>query len=113
MAISQHSKRYSLSALLAATLLVGLTPTYSFADDDDDEYSRQAWAPASMEKNYSPEEIRVMAEATALKRFGPGSTATISEQNDGYRIQLRDSNDKVVREQDVSLVGNDANAEQQ
>lgn len=112
MAISQHSKRYSLSALLAATLLVGLTPTYSFADDDD-EYSRQAWAPASMEKNYSPEEIRVMAEATALKRFGPGSTATISEQNDGYRIQLRDSNDNVVREQDVSLVGNDANAEQQ
>jgi len=89
-------------ATLALVSAVALTPLGVQADDDD--HHRKF---ARSDQPYSMEELRTLNEARALKRYGPGSTATIvSDKERGtYIIQLRNKDNKVLRETEVNVYG--------
>ncbi len=90
-------------ATLALVSAVSLAPLAAQADDDDDHYRKYSRSG----QPYSMEEIRTLNEARALKRYGPGSTATIvSDKERGtYTIQLRNRDNQVLRETEVNVYG--------
>lgn len=90
-------------ATLALVSAVALTPLAVQADDDDDRHRKFSWS----NQPYSMEEIRTLNEARALKRYGPGSTATIvtDKERGTYTVQLRNSDNKVLRETEVNVYG--------
>ncbi|MCM0611136.1 hypothetical protein KFJ24_01460 [Marinobacter sediminum] len=106
MTISTSIKRHPFAAIIAVAA-ISLAPLYSVADDDYDERNRYDWAHKNMEKTYSMEEIRTLARANALKRYGPGATATIitSRDRESYKIQLRDRQNNVLQETEVGVLG--------
>lgn len=96
----------SAAALLAATpLLVSADDDYW--DDDRYEYRRDDGRPmASGGKQYSTEEMRIMAYGQALRRFGPGVNVSVNETDDGtYQVQLRDAEENLIREQEFNHYG--------
>jgi len=90
-------------ATLALVSADRLAPPAAQADDDDDGYRKFSRS----EQPYSMEEIRTLNQARALKHYGPGATATIvSDKERGtYTIQLRNRDNKVLRETEVNVYG--------
>jgi hypothetical protein len=103
-------KTTTLVALSVAALL-SATPLLVSADDDyweDDRYEhRRGGKPMGADlKQYSTEEMRIMAYGQALRRFGPGVNVSVNETEDGtYQVQLRDAEQNLIREQEFNRYG--------
>lgn len=95
----------SVAALLtAAPLLVSADDDYW--DDDRYEHRRGGKHMGADLKQYSTEEMRVMAYGQALRRFGPGVNVSVNETEDGtYQVQLRDAEQNLIREQEFNRYG--------
>ncbi|AOY88576.1 hypothetical protein BKP64_10580 [Marinobacter salinus] len=106
MTLSSAIKRHPFAAISVAAV-ISLAPIYTLAGNDYDDRNRHDWAHSNMGKSYSMEEIRTLARANALKRYGPGATATIiaNKDSDSYKIQLKDSRHNVVQETEVNVLG--------
>lgn len=98
-------KTTTIAALSAAALL-GAAPLFVSASDDDREKSRYEHRTdgklmdANL-KQYSTDEMRIMAYGQALRRFGPGVDVSVNETKDGtYLVQLRDAEQNLIREQE-------------
>lgn len=99
----------SVAALLSATpLLVSADNDYWDDDRYEDRYeNRRNGKPMGADlKQYSTEEMRIMAYGHALRRFGPGVKVSVDETPDGtYRVQLRDAEQNLIREQEFNQYG--------
>lgn len=101
-------KKATTIAALSAAALLSATPFLVSADDDyweDDRYEhrRDGKAMNAELKQYSTEEMRIMAYGQALRRFGPGVQVSVDETADGtYQVQLRDAENNLIREQEFN-----------
>ena len=104
-------KKATTIAALSAAALLSTAPLLVSADDDywdDDryEYRDDDRRMQSDLKQYSTEEMRIMAYGQALRRFGPGVQVSVDETEDGtYRVQLRDADNNLMREQEFNRYG--------
>lgn len=104
-------KKTTTFAALSLAAVLGIAPFLVSADDDrweDEDYEHRRKGPpmAAEMKQYSAEEIRTMAQARVLRRFGPGVQTTVEETEDGtYLMQIRDKGDKLLREHEFNLYG--------
>lgn len=108
-------KKTTTIAALSVAALLSATPLLVSADDDyrdDDRYedryeNRRDGKPMGADlKQYSTEEMRIMAYGQALRRFGPGVEVSVDETPDGtYRVQLRDAEQNLIREQEFNEYG--------
>ncbi|MCG7198812.1 hypothetical protein MD273_03635 [Marinobacter pelagius] len=103
-------KKITTIAALSAAALLASAPMLVSADDywDDDRYEhRREGKPMNADlKQYSTEEMRIMAYGQALRRFGPGVNVSVDETEDGtYRVQLRDAEKNLIREQEFNQYG--------
>ena len=104
-------KKTTTIAALSVAALLSATPLLVSADDDywdDDRYeNRRDGKPKGANlKQYSTEEMRIMAYGQALRRFGPGVDVSVEETSDGtYRVQLRDAEQNLIREQEFNQYG--------
>jgi len=110
-------KKTTIAALSAAALLSAAPLLVSASDDyhDDDRYEyeddryehrRGGKHMGADLKQYSAEEMRIMAYGRALRRFGPGVEVALNETADGtYRVQLRDAEQNLIREQEFNQYG--------
>lgn len=103
-------KKTTAIAALSAAALITSAPLLVSADDDwdDDRYEhRRDGQPMQSDlKQYSTEEMRIMAYGQALRRFGPGVDVSVDETEDGtYRVQLRDAEKNLIREQEFNQFG--------
>ncbi len=99
---------------LSIAALISATPLLASADDDDrrgdceHHYGkRHHQQPMGADlKEYSTEEMRIMAYGRALRRYGPGVDVSVEETSDGtYRVQLRDAEQNLIREQEFNQFG--------
>lgn len=98
----------SVAALLsAAPLLASADDDYRRGDRDDrSEHRHHGKSMGADQHEYSAEEVRIMAYGHALKRMGPGVQVSVDETADGtYRLQLRDAEQNLIREQDLNQYG--------
>ncbi|MBW7471685.1 hypothetical protein [Marinobacter sp. F4218] len=107
-------KKTTTIAALSVAALLSASPLLVSADDDyrrgdcGDRYENRHHSKAmgSDLKQYSTEEMRIMAYGQALKRFGPGVDVSVEETSDGtYRVQLRDAEQNLIREQEFNQYG--------
>ncbi|GAA0842586.1 hypothetical protein GCM10009113_11040 [Marinobacter szutsaonensis] len=104
-------KKTTTIAALSVAALLSATPLLVSADDDywdDDRYeNRRDGKPMKADlKQYSTEEMRIMAYGQALRRFGPGVDVSVEETKDGtYLVQLRDAEQNLIREQEFNQYG--------
>lgn len=104
-------KKTTTIAAISAAALLSATPLLVSADDDcrdDERYEhRRDGKPMNADlKQYSTEEMRIMAFGRALKRFGPGVEVSVNETSDGtYQVQLRDAEQNLIREQEFNRYG--------
>ena len=104
-------KKTTTIAALSAAALLSVTPLLVSADDDyreDNRYEHQRDGKAMNAglKQYSTEEMRIMAYGQALRRFGPGVEVSVDETADGtYQVQLRDAENNLIREQEFNQYG--------
>jgi len=104
-------KKTTTIAALSAAALISAAPLMVSADDgywDDDRYEhRRDGKPMKADlKQYSTEEMRIMAYGQALRRFGPGVSVSVDETEDGtYQVQLRDAEKNLIREQEFNRYG--------
>lgn len=104
-------KKTTTVAALSVAALLSATPMIVSADDDcweDDRYEhRRGGKPMGADlKQYSTEEMRIMAYGQALRRFGPGVNVSVNETADGtYQVQLRDAEQNLIREQEFNRYG--------
>lgn len=104
-------KKTTTIAALSVAALLSATPLLVSADDDywdDDRYEhRRDGKPMNADlKQYSTEEMRIMAYGQALRRFGPGVDVSVEETKDGtYLVQLRDAEQNLIREQEFNQYG--------
>lgn len=104
-------KKTTTIAALSAAALLSTAPLLVSADDDyweseRSEYRENRGGMKADLKEYSSEEMRIMAYGQALRRFGPGVTVSVNETEDGtYVVQLRDDEDNLMREQEFSRYG--------
>ncbi|WP_296931782.1 hypothetical protein [uncultured Marinobacter sp.] len=104
-------KKTTTIAALSVAALLSATPLLVSADDDywdDDRYEhrRDGKHMNANLKQYSTEEMRIMAYGHALRRFGPGVKVTVDETADGtFRVQLRDAEQNLIREQEFNQYG--------
>ncbi|WP_372985624.1 hypothetical protein [Marinobacter sp.] len=104
-------KKTTTIAALSAAALLSAAPLLVSADDDywdDDRYEhRRDGKPMNADlKQYSTEEMRIMAYGQALRRFGPGVDVSVEETKDGtYLVQLRDADQNLIREQEFNRYG--------
>lgn len=107
-------KKTTTIAALAIAAILGATPLLASADDDygrgdcDDRYENRHHGKSmgSDLKQYSTDEMRIMAYGQALRRFGPGVDVSVEETSDGtYRVQLRDAEQNLIREQEFNQYG--------
>lgn len=110
MSTKSFVKRHPLASSLALAAAIATAPVLTFADDHRDH--RRGWDIPQSDQNYSQDELRILAEAHALKRFGPGSTATITKNEDRgtFVIEIRDADNNVLRENEVNVYGRDIRA---
>ncbi|MCG8519514.1 MAG: hypothetical protein MI794_16110 [Pseudomonadales bacterium] len=95
----------SVAALLSAAPLV-VSADDDYRDDDCHEHRRDSYHRNAEGARYSLDEMRVMAQGRALSRFGPGMDVSVEETGDGtYRVQLRDAEQNLIREQEFNLYG--------
>ncbi|MDL0430977.1 hypothetical protein QPM17_07565 [Marinobacter sp. TBZ242] len=98
-------------AAISAAALLSATPLLVSADDDCREKQRyehrRDGKPMNADlKQYSTEEMRIMAFGRALRRFGPGVEVSVNETSDGtYQVQLRDAEQNLIREQEFNQYG--------
>ena len=101
-------KKTTTIAALSVAALLAATPLLVSADDDywdDDRYEdRSDGKPMGANlKQYSTDEMRIMAYGQALRRFGPGVKVSVNETADGtYQVQLRDAEQNLIREQEFN-----------
>jgi hypothetical protein len=106
-----YMKKTTTIAALSAAALLSTAPLLVSADDDYRESERSEYreSRSGMKadlKEYSSEEMRIMAYGQALRRFGPGVTVSVDETEDGtYVVQLRDAEDNLMREQEFNRYG--------
>ena len=104
-------KKTTTIAALSAAALLSATPLMVSADDDywendRSEYRHDSKRMQSEMKQYSVEEMRIMAYGQALRRFGPGVQVSVDETKDGtYLVQLRDDQNNLMREQEFNRYG--------
>ncbi|MDX1552322.1 MAG: hypothetical protein R3198_06845 [Marinobacter sp.] len=104
-------KKTTTIAALSVAALLSAAPLLVSADDDyweDDRYEhRRGGKPMGADlKQYSTEEMRIMAYGQALRRFGPGVNVSVDETEDGtYQVQLRDAEQNLIREQEFNRYG--------
>ena len=105
-------KKTTTIAALSIAALLSATPLLASADygrgDCDDRYENRHHGKAmgSDLKQYSTEEMRIMAYGQALRRFGPGVEVSVEETTDGtYRVQLRDAEQNLIREHEFNQYG--------
>ncbi len=104
-------KKTTTVAALSAAALLSAAPLLVSAEDDyweEKRYeSRQDGNGMKADlKQYSSEEMRIMAYGQALRRFGPGVKVTVNETDEGtYRVQLRDAEQNLMREQEFNRYG--------
>ena len=96
----------SAAALLAsAPLLVSASDDYREAGERYEHRSDRLMAKSDL-KQYSSDELRIMAYGQALRRYGPGVEVNVDETPDGtYRVQLRDAEQNLMREQEFNRYG--------
>ncbi|SNB58382.1 hypothetical protein SAMN04487880_2768 [Marinobacter sp. es.042] len=104
-------KKTTTIAAISAAALLNTAPLLASADDDyweEDRYEHRGDGKhmrASL-KQYSTDEMRIMAYGQALRRFGPGVKVSVDETPDGtYRVQLRDAEQNLIREQEFNQYG--------
>lgn len=101
-------KKATTIAALSAAALLSAAPFLVSADDDyrDDDRYEQRGNGQSMNadlKQYSTDEMRIMAYGQALRQFGPGVDVSVNETEDGtYLVQLRDAEQNLIREQEFN-----------
>jgi hypothetical protein len=108
-----YMKKTTTIAALSAAALLSTAPLLVSADNDNDkddgqrsEYRHKGSAMNADLKQYSSEEMRIMAYGQALRRFGPGVTVSVDETEEGtYLVQLRDAEDNLMREQEFNRYG--------
>ncbi|MDY6815444.1 MAG: hypothetical protein SV598_06135 [Pseudomonadota bacterium] len=104
-------KKTTTVAALSAAALLSVAPLLVSADDDDRddnryEHRRDGKPMNADHKQYSTEEMRIMAHGQALRRFGPGVEVSVEETSDGtYLVQLRDADQNLIREQEFDRYG--------
>lgn len=104
-------KKTTTIAALSVAALLSATPFLVSADNDYWESKRSEYREGKNGmradlKEYSSEEMRIMAYGQALRRFGPGVEVTVDETDEGtYRVQLRDAEDNLMREQEFNRYG--------
>ena len=104
-------KKTTAIAALSVAALLSATPLLVSADDDywdDDRYEhrRDSKNMGANLKQYSTEEMRIMAYGQALRRYGPGVKVSVDETPDGtYRVQLRDAEQNLIRQQEFNQYG--------
>jgi hypothetical protein len=104
------NKTTTIAAISVAALL-SANPLLVSAEDDywgSDRYEHRGDGKRMGDnlKQYSTEEMRIMAYGQALRRFGPGVDVTVDETPDGtYRVQLRDAEQNLIREQEFNQYG--------
>lgn len=106
-------KSTTIAALSVITLLAAGPLLVSAEDDDRDddryehhEYRRDGKGTGANLRKYSTEEMRIMAHGQALRRYGPGVEVSVEETPDGtYRIQFRDADQNLIREQEFNQYG--------
>ncbi|MDY6797858.1 MAG: hypothetical protein SVX28_03770 [Pseudomonadota bacterium] len=101
-------KSTTIAALSVITLLTA-GPLLVSADDDDrddNRYEHRRDGTGANFKQYSTEEMRIMAHGQALRRYGPGVEVSVEETPDGtYRVQFRDADQNLIREQEFNQYG--------
>lgn len=99
------ANRLLTAVSLAAALAV--TPLAASADDDRWEHERDdRYRKGASMQAYDADEVRIMAHARALRRYGPGIRTTVEETPDGtYIMQVRDKEDRLLREHEFNLFG--------
>ncbi|MFE8070794.1 hypothetical protein QQM79_07015 [Marinobacteraceae bacterium S3BR75-40.1] len=105
-------KRASIITALSLTAVLGAAPFLASADGDrwergeGYEHHRGGKMMAAQMKEYSAEEIRVMAQAHALRRYGPGTTVAMEKTEDGtFLMKVRDADNNLLRENEFNLYG--------
>jgi ABC-type sugar transport system substrate-binding protein len=104
-------KKTTTIAALSAAALLGAAPLLVSADDDDREKRRYEHrtdgTPMNANpKQFSTDEMRIMAYGQALRRFGPGVVVSVNETADGtVQVQLRDAEQNLIREQEFNQYG--------
>jgi len=104
-------KKTTTIAALSAAALLSTAPLLVSADDDYDdsprsEYRQKGNAMNADLKQYSSEEMRIMAYGQALRRFGPGVMVSVDKTEEGtYLVRLRDAEDNLMREQEFNRYG--------
>ncbi|KMQ73124.1 hypothetical protein [Marinobacter subterrani] len=99
-------KKTTRFAALSAAALLSSVPVWASADDDDRDNNRYDHRRDGMQMNadlkqYSTDEMRIMAYGQALRRLGPGVKVSVNETKDGsYLVQLRDAEGNLIREQE-------------
>lgn len=104
-------KKTTTIAAISVAALLSATPLLVSAEDDcwgSDRYEHRGDGKRTEDnlKQYSTEEMRIMAYGRALRRFGPGVDVSVDETPDGtYRVQLRDAEQNLIREQEFNPYG--------
>ncbi|MEQ5816601.1 hypothetical protein J3362_13890 [Marinobacter sp. NFXS11] len=104
-------KKTTTIAAISAAALLSTAPLLVSADEDsweEDRYEqrRDGKHMSASLKQYSTDEMRIMAYGQALRRFGPGVKVSVNETADGtYQVQLRDAEQNLIREQEFNQYG--------
>lgn len=111
-------KKMITAGALSLTVLLGSVLSAAPAADDLRESSRNDDLDETVSINagpeqYSLEEIRIMAYAQALRRFGPGIDVTVDETPDGaYLMQVLDAGQNLIQEHEFELFRKPAGAQE-
>jgi len=104
-------KKTTTIAALSVVALLSAAPLLVSADDDyweeKRDENRRDGAPMNADrKQYSTEEMRIMAYGQALRRFGPGVEVSVNKTKDDiFQVQLRDAEQNLIREQEFDQYG--------
>ncbi|WP_092022199.1 hypothetical protein [Marinobacter zhejiangensis] len=104
-------KKMITAGALSLTVLLGSVLSTAPAADDLRESSRKGtlgdMGPIAAEpEQYGLDEIRIMAYAQALRRFGPGIDVTVEETPDGtYLMKVLDADQSLMQEHEFELYG--------
>lgn len=100
-------KRNTLIAL-AATTLFAASPLIAQAKPDHHDKGWEDQGPNRCEvhKPYTKEDIKIMAEARALRLMGPGANVTVKATDRGtFMVDVVDPSGHLVHEDEVSVYG--------
>lgn len=104
-------KKMITAGALSLTVLLGSVLSTAPAADDLRESSRNdalgdLGSRATEPEQYGLDEIRIMAYAQALRRFGPGIDVTVEETPDGtYLMKVLDAGQNLIQEHEFELYG--------